>query len=158
MNILKTLRNGVHSGDRDGDSLDLSPADASERLTDRYDRLNERQAVGQLAQLNQGELTAIHAFERTHRDRPAVINKLRYLRQPEPLAGYDALELDAIAHALAGAEKTTVKAVREYERKLRHRPAVLKEITRALHRLSDRPAPDAGAVPAVARDYEQPVA
>jgi hypothetical protein len=57
-----------------------------------------------------------------------------------------------------GAEKTTVKAVREYERKFRHRPAVLKEITRALHQVSDPPSPDAGAAPpAAARDYEQPL-
>src|SRR4051812_15353049 len=107
MNILKAFRDGGRSGGRGGESPVASQTDASQQLTDRYERFDEHQAVAQLAQFNQVELTAIEAFERTHRDRHAVMNKLRYLRQPEPLTGYDALEPDAIADALSGADKTT---------------------------------------------------
>jgi hypothetical protein len=157
MNILKALRNGGRAEDRGDDSPDVGHTDAGQQLTDRFEGLNERQAVAQLVHFNQVELTAIEAFERTHRDRPAVINKLRYLRQPEPLAGYDALEPDAITEALSGADRTTVQAVREYERKLQGRAAVLNEITRALHRFGERPAPEDVVVPAAARDHEQPL-
>ena len=156
MNILKAFRSGGRAEDRGGDSPDASHTDAGQQLTDRFEGLNERQAVAQLVHFNQVELAAIDAFERTHRDRPAVINKLRYLRQPEPLTGYDGLEPDAIADALSGADKTTVQAVREYERKLQGRAGVLSEISRALHRFGDRPAPEADALP-VPRDVEQPL-
>ena len=157
MNILKAFRNGNRAGDSGGESPDASHTDAGQQLTDRYEHLREREAVAQLGQLNQAELTAIEAFERTHRDRPAVMNKLRYLRQPEPLTGYDALEPDAIAHALSGADKTTVQAVREYERKLQGRPGVLKEIARALHRFDEPPAPDDDFAAVATPDYEQPL-
>jgi hypothetical protein len=156
MKILKALRKGGRAEDRGGASPDASHTDAGQQLTDRFEGLNEREAVAQLVHFNQVELTAIEAFERTHRDRPAVINKLRYLRQPEPLTGYDALEPDAIADALSGADKTTVQAVREYERKLQGRAGVLQEVTRALHRFGKRQASEDDVVP-VPRDLEQPL-
>jgi hypothetical protein len=102
-------------------------------LIDRYEGLGERDAVAELGGLTQVDLTAIQAFERSHRDRAAVLNKLRYLRQSEPLPGYDALEPAQIAEALLAADIVTVKAVREYERKLQHRASVLKDVSRALH-------------------------
>jgi hypothetical protein len=37
MNILKTLRNGVHARDDDGDSPEPSPPDHSPPLTERYE-------------------------------------------------------------------------------------------------------------------------
>jgi hypothetical protein len=156
MNILKALRRGGRAEDRGGDAPDARGTDASQQLTDRFEGLSERQAVAQLVHFNQAELTAIEAFERTHRDRPAVINKLRYLRQPEPLTGYDALEPDAIADALSGADKTTVQAVREYERKLQGRAGVLQEVTRVLHRFGKRPTSEDGVLP-VPRDVDQPL-
>ena len=148
MNVLNTLRNGVHDHSRNGAAVDASPTDASQALTDRYARLDERKAIGSLPQLTQVELTAIEAFERANRDRSPVLSKLRYLRQREPLPGYDALEPDAIGDALSDAELGTIKAAREYERKLRGRPLVLAEIARAVHRAgAQRPAAadDSGA-------------
>jgi hypothetical protein len=154
MNIFKTIRNGMHP---DAEATDASPADTNQTLTDRYERLNERQAVEELVQLNQVELTAIETFERAHHDRAAVLNKLRYLQQPEPLPGYDALEPGAIAGALAGADVTTVKAVREYERKFQNRGSALEEISRALHGFRDTsPVGDVEAS-APAREREQPL-
>jgi hypothetical protein len=56
----------------------------SHELTDRYARLGERDAVGGLARFNQSELAAIETFERSHRERPAVLKKLRYMRHRRP--------------------------------------------------------------------------
>ncbi len=143
MNFLKTIRSMRSGAAPDAASPDAPPSDADQALTDRYTKLSERQAVAQLSQFNQTELTAIEEFERTHRERDAVLDKLRYLRQPEPLPDYDALEPGAIATALAGADTETIKAVREYERKFQNRPTVNAEIVAAIRRL--RPAAAAGA-------------
>jgi hypothetical protein len=155
MNLFKTIRNGAHAGVPDGEATDASSADTN--LTDRYERLNEREAVAELAQLNQIELTAIETFERAHRDRDAVLNKLRYLRQVEPLPGYDALEPGAIGEALSGADVKTVKAVREYERKFQNRGAALDEISRALLGFAEQSEAAPVEAPARARDHEQPL-
>lgn len=137
MNPLKRIRSSMNARGPDAGSTEPSSTDADQPLTAHYEGLNERDAVAELGGLNQIELTVIDTFERSHRDREPVLNKLRYLRQPEPLPGYDALEQGEIAEALSGADSDTIKDVREYERKLQNRPAVNKEITRALHRLRD---------------------
>lgn len=138
MNIFKSFRNGGYAGD--GDSEAASSPKASEPVVAGFERLGERDAVARLPKLTQVELAAVEDFERAHRARPAVINKLRYLRQAEPLPGYDALESDGIEEALSGASTQTVKAAREYERKFQHRPTALKAIASALHRTTARPA------------------
>jgi hypothetical protein len=72
----------------------------------------------------------------------------KHLRQDEPIPGYDTLEPSAMADALSDADVDTLKAVREYERKLQRRPAALTEIARALQaRREPGPAPA----------YEQPL-
>jgi hypothetical protein len=140
MSFLKTIRGNMRADGPDAASAETGSTDRAQTLTDRYAKLNERQAVAELARLNQTELTAIEQFERSHREREPLLNKLRYLRQPEPLPGYDGLEPDGIAEALAEADAETVKAVREYERKFRNRPTVNVAIAVAIHRLRDRPA------------------
>ena len=95
-----------------------------------YDRLDDKQVAAQLQELSQVELTAVEAYERSHRGRPAVLNKLRYMRTSEPLPGYDALAPEQITEALADADTETVKAVRNYERKFQRRPYVLAEAER----------------------------
>jgi hypothetical protein len=136
--ILETVRHGAHAGAGAGDSPTADSSDESQPALARFERLNERQAIGQLAKNNQLDLTAIEEFERSHADRPAVLNKLRFLRQPEPMEGYDALQPSEMSQALSGADLTTLRAVREYERKLRRRPIVLEEIEGALHATGKR--------------------
>jgi hypothetical protein len=136
MNLFTKFRNGSQRELGDSDASALSASDAD--LTERYERLNERDAVTELGQLCQSDLGAIETFERSHRDRSAVLNKLRYLRQPEPLPGYDQLEPAAIAVALADADTPTVKLVREYERKMQGRPSVLKAVSLSLHQSAER--------------------
>lgn len=97
-----------------------------------YDQLDKKKVSAQLHQLSQVELAAVERYERSHKDRPEVLNKLRYMRTGEPLPGYDALSLEEIAEGLAAADAETVKAVRDYERKFAHRRQVCEEAARAL--------------------------
>ena len=81
-----------------------------------YDRLNAKRVNEKLPQHSQVELDAIETYERSHKDRPAVLQRLSYLRGPEPLRGYDALEEDDVPAALQGADVKTLDGVRDYER------------------------------------------
>ncbi|HEX2415684.1 MAG TPA: hypothetical protein VHJ37_10755 [Thermoleophilaceae bacterium] len=89
-------------------------------------------ATARLSRLTQVELAAVEAHERSHRERPVVLNRLRWLRGTEPLPGYDALESDEIGRALADADQATLKRVRSYERRHRDRRDVRAEIARLL--------------------------
>jgi len=60
------------------------------------------------------------------------------MRGPEPLPGYDTLTSEQITEALAPADSETVRAVRNYERKFRHRRRVLEEVERV--RLTSTPS------------------
>jgi hypothetical protein len=137
MNLLNAFRNGGRKAD-DASAPDLGD---NQNMVDRYAALGEREAVAELGQLNQAELIVVEEYERSHRDRSAVINKLRYLRQPEPLPGYDALDGKDVAAALADVDVPTLKAVREYERKMQARATVLQEVTNALHRATAAAGP-----------------
>jgi hypothetical protein len=65
----------------------------------------------------QVELAPVETHERAHAARPVVLDKLRYMRGGE---------------ALARADAETVKAVRDYERKLQRRQSALDETARVL--------------------------
>ena len=130
MNLFNAFRNG---GSTAGDASTAPDLGENQTMVDRYATLGEHDAVTELGQLNQVELTAVESYERSHRDRAAVHNKLRYLRQPEPLSGYDALDTADVIAALASMDTATLKTVREYERKMQNRATVLKELAHALH-------------------------
>jgi hypothetical protein len=74
------------------------------------------------------------------------LDKLRYMRQREPLPGYDALSVEEILAALEETDLETIKRVRDYERKFANRPRVMEEAVR-VHRLRRATAP-ASAPPA----------
>jgi D-serine deaminase-like pyridoxal phosphate-dependent protein len=97
-----------------------------------YGQLDAKQISDRLAQLSQVELAAVETYESAHENRPAVLEKLRYMQGSEPLPGYDTLTTEQIAEAMAGSDAETVKAVRDYERKFQHRQAVLTEASRVL--------------------------
>jgi hypothetical protein len=98
-----------------------------------YDRLDKRQVMDRFSDHSQIELDAAESYERTHKDRAPVLDKLRYMRGREPIAGYDALSADEIVAALQDADLATIKRVRGYERKFGNRPEVLEEVIR-VHR------------------------
>jgi hypothetical protein len=97
-----------------------------------YGQLKGKQISDRLSQLSQVELATIETHERAHANRPAVLEKLRYMRGTEPLPGYDGLTTEQIASELAGANAKTVRAVRDYERKFQRRRSVLDEAARVL--------------------------
>jgi hypothetical protein len=106
-----------------------------------YERLDRRGAVESLREHTQVELEAVEVYERSHKSRGPVLDKLRYMRGSEPFPGYDALGTEEIVAALTAADLTTLKKVRAYERKFANRPLVLEEVVRDLHRRqADRPA------------------
>jgi hypothetical protein len=113
-----------------GTQTDAGPTDTATLPIDGYDRLGARQVVRELPGCSQEGLAAIESHERAHKERPPVLDKLRYLRGSEPLAGYDALDSDGVSSALEDADLDTAKRVREYERKFRRRPSVLEAVTR----------------------------
>ncbi len=89
--------------------------------------------VTSLSGRSQVELAEIESYEHTHQDRVSVFDKLRWLRQDEPLPGYHALSSDEVLAALDEADIAAIKRVRGYERKFHARREVLHEVDR-LHR------------------------
>ena len=83
---------------------------------------------------SQVELEAVEAYERSHRDRKPVLDKLRYMRGPEPLPGYDALSARRSSPRSSEADLATIKKVRGYERKFANRPDLLEEVVSVHHR------------------------
>lgn len=99
-----------------------------------YDRLDNREAMDELSDHSQTELEAAESYERTHKNRHPVLDKLRYMRGREPLPGYDDLSIEEVVTALQEADLATIKRVRGYERKFARRPDVLEEVARVHHR------------------------
>jgi hypothetical protein len=130
MKILDVLRK--RRSDHGAPVGEAGSPDTDELPIPGYDQLGDRQVAAGLRGSSQVELAAIETYERSHRNRPEVLDKLRYMRGSEPLPGYDALSPEQITTALAGADTRTVRAVRDYERKFRHRPEVLEEAMRVL--------------------------
>ena len=102
-----------------------------------YDRADPKDLIGQLHEHSQVELEEIEAYERSHGDRTRVLNKLHYLRQREPLPGYDDLSVEEIAAALDSADLLTIKHVRGYERTFHNRPNVQEAVEVARRRRED---------------------
>jgi hypothetical protein len=89
----------------DPGSADASSPDTDQLPISGYDQLDDKQVGVRLHELSQVEVTAVETYERSHKDRPEVLDKLRYMRTSEPLPGYDALSPEQIATALAGADQ-----------------------------------------------------
>jgi steroid delta-isomerase-like uncharacterized protein len=99
-----------------------------------YDSAHERELVDGLYRHTQEELAAIEAYELAHQRRTRVLNKLRYLRQHQPLPDYDSMSPDEIAAELERADLETIKDVRAYERKFANRAVVLEAVEAARRR------------------------
>lgn len=132
MKMLDALRRRrTHASDHEVESTESSPDESAVPIPG-YDRLSDKEVGERLSDLSQAELDTVESYERAHENRPAVLNKLRYMHDTEPLPDYDALTPEQIAEALADADAETVKAVRDYERKFQRRQSVLGEAARVL--------------------------
>jgi predicted ester cyclase len=109
-----------------------------------YDRTDAKDLIGRLHEHSQAELEEIEAYERSHGNRTRVLNKLHYLRQREPLPGYDDLSVEEIAAALENADLVTIKHVRAYERTFHNRPNVQEAVEVARRRRESGEAPPSG--------------
>ena len=95
-----------------------------------YADLKPNEVVASLSSRSQVELAKIDSYEQAHEGRVAVFNKLRWLRQDEPIPRYDALSTEEIVAALNKADISAIKRVRGYERKFGSRREVLEEVDR----------------------------
>jgi hypothetical protein len=129
MSILTALRDRVsaHGSSADGSQAEVSDSD--------YDRLGTRQVIDGLHNRSQVDLEAVEAYERSHQDRAPVLDKLRYMRGPEPFPGFDSLDEEAVLTAIKDVDLVTIKKVRGYERKFANRAAVLEAVLEIQHRL-----------------------
>ena len=96
-----------------------------------YDRMDEREVIDSLCDHSQAELAAVDAYERSHKAREPIFNKLHYLRRPEPVAGYDDLSAAQINAVVESADLDTLNRVRSYEQKFANRPAILDPVIAA---------------------------
>jgi hypothetical protein len=132
MKILDALRKGRSRDSERDTAAETSAPDEHPLPISGYDQLKDKEVSDQLSQLSQVELATVETYERAHRSRPVVLDKLRYMRSNEPMPGYDTLTAEQIAAKLAGADAETVKAVRDYERKFQNRRSVMEEAKRVL--------------------------
>jgi hypothetical protein len=65
-----------------------------------YDSLNAEDVVASLSSRSPRELAAIESYERTHRNRKAVLSKLRRLRQRESPGLREVLSTEQVVAAL----------------------------------------------------------
>jgi hypothetical protein len=132
MNFLKALRKVRHPVPEGESQTATASPDEHPVPISGYDQLTDKQVSDRLSQLSQLELASVETYERAHENRPVVLDKLRYMQGAEPVPGYDALTTEQVAEVLANADAETVKAVRDYERKFRHRQSVLEAAARVL--------------------------
>jgi hypothetical protein len=114
------------------DAAETTRTDDSQLPIPDYDRIKDKELIGELSKHSQTELAAIESYERSHKDRPPVLNKLRYLRGQEPLQDYDALSVKEILAGLEGADTPMLQRTRVYERKFQRRPDVLEEVATSI--------------------------
>jgi hypothetical protein len=139
MMILNSLQKRFSGGDAQLDDSETTRSDDSQLPIPGYDRIGDKDLIAELSKHSQVELAAIETYERSHKERVPVFDKLRYLRGQEPLQGYDTLSVQEILAGLEGADSETLQTTRVYERKFKHRPDVLDEVATALR--GHRPAP-----------------
>ena len=135
MTIFNALRDRLSPHESEGAPGTVADA---ELPFDGYDRLDARKVIDALSDHSQVELEAVEAYERSHKSREPVLDKLRFMRGSEPFAGYDALSGAEVVSALEQADPETIRSVRGYERKFANRPDVLEAVVRARHRSAPR--------------------
>lgn len=78
-----------------------------------------------LRTLSQTELTVIEGYERTHANRPGVLNAIERLRDSEPWADYDVMDPDQITAHLHNVSSSAARHALEYEQSHRQREKII---------------------------------
>ncbi|MFI5681885.1 hypothetical protein [Streptomyces cellulosae] len=97
----------------------------SELPIPRFSQLSVDDIKRQLRPLSQSDLTVIQGYERTHANRPPVLDTIEQLRSSEPWDGYDAMNPDKITTQLRNVPASVARQVLEYERLHRQRQEVM---------------------------------
>ncbi|GAP47653.1 hypothetical protein [Streptomyces azureus] len=91
----------------------------------RFSQLSVDDIKRQLRSLPQSDLTVIEGYERTHANRPGVLDAIEQLRGSEPWDGYDTMNPDKITAQLQNVPSSVARQVLEYERRHRQRQEVI---------------------------------
>ncbi|WP_330285531.1 hypothetical protein [Streptomyces sp. NBC_00576] len=91
----------------------------------RFSRLGVEEILQQLRPLSQWDLTVIEGYERTHSNRPPVLDSIEQLRGSEPWDGYDTMHPDKITTQLQNVPAGVARQVLKYERLHRRRQEVV---------------------------------
>ena len=147
MTLLDAVRERLSSRDAATRSGSAAASDTVEAVGDGqapfagYEGLDDREVMDKLSKHSQVELGRVEDYERAHKGRKSILDKLRYMRGREPHPDYDALSPEEVVALVAGSDRATIKRIRGYERKFANRPEVLDEVVRALHeRQTSEPA------------------
>jgi hypothetical protein len=134
MTLLNSLQNRFSGANAEVDGAETPRSDDSQLPIPGYDRIGDKDLIAELSKHSQVELAAIETYERAHKERVPVFDKLRYLRGQEPLQDYDALSVKGILAGLEGADSEMLQTMRVYERKFQNRPDVLEKVATALRK------------------------
>ncbi|MEU6184048.1 hypothetical protein [Streptomyces coeruleorubidus] len=91
----------------------------------RFSQLSVDDIKHQLRSLSQSDLTVMEGYERTHANRPGVLDAIEQLRGSEPWDGYDTMNPDKITAQLQNVPSSVARQVLEYERSHRQRREVI---------------------------------
>lgn len=90
-----------------------------------FSQLSTEQIRQRLRMLSQVDLTVIEGYERAHGHRKGVLDAIERLREEEPWAGYDSMELGEVTARLQDASSDEARQVREYEQRHRQRQEII---------------------------------
>jgi len=90
-----------------------------------YDRMSVHDLNEEFHHHTQAQLDECEEYERSHQNRKAVLNKLRYMHTRQPWQGYDEMAPEEIVARLENADDPTLKRVRDYEHKFENRPEIV---------------------------------
>ena len=131
--LLQRFSRGLPGASQAGDDASPESAKSADQPFADYDRLSQRDLMNALSGHSQAELEAAEAYERSHKNRLPVLDKLQYMRGRQPLPGYDAMSAEEIVAVLQDSDLDMIKAIRAYERKFANRPVVLDEVAHVHH-------------------------
>jgi uncharacterized protein YjbJ (UPF0337 family)/ferritin-like metal-binding protein YciE len=100
-------------------------ADESDLPIANYDSLKAGDILPKLPELSQEDLAKVDGYERAHRARKTVLNRIDYLQEPEPFPGYDQMTVHDVETQLRDADDATAERVRDYERKHKRRVTIM---------------------------------
>ncbi len=91
----------------------------------RFSQLGADEIERRIRSLSQSDLTVIEGYERTHANRPGVLQAVERLRAGEPWPGYDTTEPSRIVDRLRDVPVGVARLVLDYERRHRGRATVI---------------------------------